>query len=67
MSLTPVGFALKLSKGDCIVLLKEKGAKPLRYFSKGHVKKNYIILPRKMRTDIKELRCWVKKSMDYVK
>lgn len=67
MSLTPVGFALKLSEESRNFLQKEKGAKRLRYFPKAPVKKEYVILPKKMLSDRKELSIWIKKSIQYVK
>jgi len=46
MSLTTVGFALKLPEESRNALMKERGAKPLRYFPKAPVKKDYVILPK---------------------
>jgi len=66
MSLTPVGFAIKLPEESRSVLLKVKGIKPLRYFPKGPVKKEYVVLPKTMLKDTKTLRRWVKKSIEYV-
>ena len=45
-SLTPVGFAIKLPKDSRDILLKRRGVKPLRYFAKGPVKKEYVVLPK---------------------
>jgi len=67
MSLTPVGFALKLSEESRKFLKKEKGAKPLRYFPKAPIKKEYVILPNEMLSDQKELNLWIKESVKYVK
>ena len=66
MSLTTVGFALKLPEEARSTLVKEQGAKPLRYFPKGPIKKNYVILPKAMLKDMKTLRRWVKVSIEYV-
>ena len=45
ISLTPVGFAVKLPEESRTFLMNEKGAKPLRYFPKGPIKKEYVVLP----------------------
>jgi TfoX/Sxy family transcriptional regulator of competence genes len=64
-SLTPVGFAIKLPEESRNALMKQKGAKPLRYFPKGPIKKDYVVLTKAMLTDIKALRRWVKISIEY--
>jgi TfoX/Sxy family transcriptional regulator of competence genes len=66
MSLTTVGFALKLPQEARNTLMKEQGAKPLRYFPKAPIKKDYVILPKAMLKDMKILRRWVKVSIEYV-
>ena len=66
MSLTPVGFALKLPEGAREKLKKEKRAKPLRYFPNGPIKKDYVVLPKRMVNDVKVLRHWVKICIDHV-
>ena len=66
MSLTPVGFALKLPEESRSTLIKEQGAKPLRYFPKGPIKKDCVVLPKAVLNDIKALRNWVKVSIEYV-
>ena len=66
ISLTPVGFAIKLPEESQNILMNEKGAKHLRYFPKGHIKKDYVVLPKTMLKDIKTLRHWVKVSIGYV-
>ena len=65
VSLTPVGFAIKLPENSRDVLLKEKGTKHLRYFPKGPIKKEYVVLPKAMINDVKVLRCWVKVTIEY--
>jgi len=65
ISLTPVGFAIKLPEALRDVLLKEKGTKSLRYFPKGPIKKDYVVLPKSMLNDMKTLRSWVKKTIEY--
>jgi TfoX/Sxy family transcriptional regulator of competence genes len=66
MTLTPVGFAIKLPEAARNILMNEKGAEPLRYFPKGPIKKEYIILPKAMLRDAKTLRRWVNASIEYV-
>jgi len=66
MSLTPVGFAIKLPESLRTELMEEKGATPLRYFSKGHIKKDYVVLPGKIVDDKKLLRHLIRKSFEYV-
>ena len=66
MSLTPVGFAIKLPEDSRHALMKQEGAKPLRYFPEGPVKKDYVVLPKAVLSDIKALRNWVETSVDYV-
>jgi TfoX/Sxy family transcriptional regulator of competence genes len=66
MSLTPVGFAIKLPEESRNILITQHGAKPLRYFPKGPIKKDYVILPSAVLNDIKALSNWVKASVEYV-
>lgn len=66
MTLTPVGFALKLPEVSRNLLKKRKGTKPLRYFPKGPVKKDYVVLPKTMLKDRRTLRRWVENSIQYV-
>ena len=66
MTLTPVGFAIKLPEKSQNILMNEKGAKHLRYFPKGPVKKDYVVLPKAMLKDMKTLRHLVKVSIEYV-
>jgi TfoX/Sxy family transcriptional regulator of competence genes len=66
MSLTPVGFAIKLPEESRGILIKEKGAKPLRYFPQGPIKKEYVVLPKAMLKDRRTLQRWVKASIEHV-
>ncbi len=66
LSLTPAGFAIKLSEKSRKVLFDEHGAGPLRYFTKGPIKKEYVVLPESMLSDIVTLRHWVEMSIEYV-
>lgn len=65
ISLTPVGFALKLPEKWRDNLVEQAGAKPLRYFPKGPIKKDYVVLPRGLLRDTKSLRRWVNLSIQY--
>ena len=51
MTLTPVGFALKLPEQLRESLIKEEGAKKLRYFPKAPIKKDYVVLPKNLMND----------------
>ena len=64
MSLTPAGLALKLP-AEARQHLVEAGAKPLRYFPKGPVKKAYVILPEKLARDDDALTPWIEESIRY--
>lgn len=66
LSLTPVGFAIKLPEESRNALLKQKGTKPLRYFPEGPIKKDYVTLPKAFLSDVNILRYWVKVSIEHV-
>jgi len=66
MTMTPVGFAIKLPEENRIKLLKEKDVKPLRYFPKAPIKKEYVVLSESRVGDLVSLRHLVKISVDYV-
>jgi len=65
MSLTTVGLALKLPQDDRDALLA-KGAKPLQYFPKAPVKKDYVVLPIQLMED-KYLSDWILRSVEFVR
>jgi TfoX N-terminal domain len=65
-SLTPVGFAIKLPPQSRDTLLKRRGVKPLKYFTKGPLKKEYVILPRALIVDAKSFRALLEASVVYV-
>ena len=65
-SLTPVGFAIKLPKDSRDILLKRRGVKPLRYFAKGPVKKEYVVLPKALIGDPNGIRGLLEISVAYV-
>lgn len=66
ISLTPVGFAIKLPEESRNALLKQRGTKPLRYFPEGPIKKDYVILPKTFLNDVKVLRHWIKLCIEHV-
>lgn len=66
ISLTPVGFAIKLPEESRNILLKKKGIKLLRYFPEGPIKKDYVVLPKSILNDVRVLGDWVKLCIEYV-
>lgn len=60
------GIALRLPPSTLDTLFQEKEAKHLKYFSKGHVKKEYAILPKKILDDKQRLKKLVDESIKYV-
>ena len=65
-SLTPVGFAIKLPKESRDALSRRRGVKTLRYFAKGPVKKEYVVLPAAVIGDPHRLRGLLEISVAYV-
>jgi hypothetical protein len=65
MSWTPVGFAIKLPETARKTLVKQQGAKYLRYFPKGPIKKDYVGLPESMLNEIRTLGSLAKTSVEY--
>ncbi len=61
------GLALKLPLGPRTELLERRGGTPLRYFPKGHVKKEYVVIPRRILDDGRTFRELVRQSVDYVR
>ena len=66
MMLTPVGLALKLPEADRATLFGQ-GAKPLQYFPKAPVKKEYAVLPAQVAGDRDILSRWILRSIDFVR
>ena len=64
MTLTTVGLALKLPK-DSRELLIGNGARPLRYFPKGPIKKDYVVVPKALANDEETLTSWIRKSIRF--
>jgi len=62
MTLTSVGLALKLPPASQADLIGQ-GAKPLRYFPSGPIKRDYVIVPEPMVSDADALTPWITKSV----
>lgn len=60
------GVALRLPPEALADLFKVKGAKPLKYFPKGHTKKEYAVLPKRTLDDQHQFRKLVDESINYV-
>ena len=60
------GTALKLPKGVLDELFKEEDVKHLKYFSKGHMKKEYAILSKQILENERQLGSLVDESTRYV-
>jgi TfoX/Sxy family transcriptional regulator of competence genes len=64
ITLTAVGLALKLPLDSRSKLIKA-GARPLRYFANGPVKKDYAVVPATFRQDRRKLALWTRRSIDH--
>ena len=60
--LSPVGLAIKLPARDRTVLM-DAGGRPLRYFPKAPVKKDYVIVPDDLMDDLPGLKTWIAQSL----
>ena len=60
------GIALKLPSKILEGLFNKKVAKRLKYFPKGHIKKEYAVLPERITKDIRQFRRLVNESVQYV-
>ena len=65
ITLTPVGFAIKLPEESRNTLMKQKGVKHLKYFPKGHIKREYAVLSKKLLNDKHRLKKLVDESIKY--
>ena len=66
MSWTPVGLALKLPEVACAEL-RTAGAKPLRYFPEGPIKKDYVVVPARLARDAAALRPWIARGIAFAR
>ncbi len=60
-----VGVALKLPSETLGELFKAEDVEPLRYFPKGHTKKEYAVLPDRMLNNNIQFRELLDKSIEY--
>ena len=59
------GVALRLPPEVLEVLFKEQGARRLRYFPKGHIKKEYAVIPGRILKDASEVGKLLDESVRY--
>jgi TfoX/Sxy family transcriptional regulator of competence genes len=64
MTLTTIGLALKLPQ-DSRELLIGNGARPLRYFPKAPIKKDYVVVPKALANDEETLTSWIRESIRF--
>ena len=57
------GIALKLPPESLWTVFREKGVKHLKYFRKGHVKKEYAVLPKRILNNKRLFRKLLDKSI----
>lgn len=60
------GIALRLPPNVLEVLFEEQGARRLRYFPKGHIKKEYAVIPGRILKDASEVGRLLDESVRYV-
>ena len=60
------GVALRLPQKTLEDLLKEKGVKRFKYFPKGHIKKEYAVLPKRILENGSLFKKLVDKSIRFV-
>ncbi len=61
------GVALKLPKNVLDELFQEKDVKHLKYFPKGHIKKDYAVLPKRILENKKEFKQLLNESLQYAR
>ena len=59
------GVALRLPPEFLDDLFEEKGVKHLKYFPRGHIKKEYAVLPVRILQDGRRFRTLLDKSVEY--
>ena len=60
------GVALRLPSKTLEGLFNKKVAKHLKYFPKGHIKKEYAVLPERITKNTRQFRQLINKSVQYV-
>lgn len=66
ISVGKFGVALRLSPRILADLFKKRDVKELKYFPKGHVKKEYAVLPPRILENRERLKTLVNESIKYV-
>lgn len=61
------GIALKLPGQIITKLFEENKAKPLKYFEKGYVKKDYAVLSNAVLVDSEQIKKLINKSISFVR
>ena len=59
------GVALRLPPEILNDLFKQKGVRHLKYFPKGHIKKEYAVLSKRMLEDKRQFKVFITKSVKY--
>ena len=57
------GIALKLPQETLDELFKEKDVKHLKYFPRGHIKKDYAVLPKRILENKRQFQKLIRKSI----
>ena len=57
------GIALKLPPETLDELFKEKDVKHLKYFPRGHIKKDYAVLPKRILENKRQFQKLIRKSI----
>ena len=60
------GVALRLPSKTLEGLFNKKVAKHLKYFPKGHIKKEYAVLPERITKNTRQFRQLINESVQYV-
>jgi TfoX/Sxy family transcriptional regulator of competence genes len=61
------GVALRLRPETLEKVFKEKGVEHLKYFSKGHIKQEYAVIPKRILDDKKEFGMLLDDSLKYAR
>ena len=65
MSCGKFGVALRLPPETLEGVFKEEGVEPLKYFPKGHIKKEYAVLPKQLLDNKAQFKKLLDKSIGY--
>ena len=64
-SWSPVGLAFKLPEKEVASLISSGKARPLKYFPKGHVKKNYVLFESPETNNIKKWKVYFVRAIKH--